>query len=47
MKLKFRHQSFQADAVNAIYGCFTISPNKINVFETFKMLSPNTKVKVI
>ena len=52
MKLQFRHQPFQAEAENVVHAVFRDSSfisslEKINVFEIFKLLAPNTNVRVI
>ena len=59
MKLQFKHQKMQAHAavkiiakrqpLRAVFrdSSFATSPAKINVGEIFKMLAPDTRVKVI
>jgi len=52
MKLQFKHQKFQADAAKAVCdvfhdNSFAGSPEKINVEEIFKLMAPNTSVKVL
>ena len=53
MKLKFKHQAYQADAVRAMVDCFQGQPSavfhgdhtRINVEQIFKFVSPGTEVK--
>jgi hypothetical protein len=52
MKLRFKHQRFQAEVATTVCNVFRDSgfintPQKVNVFEIFKLPAPNTTVKVI
>ncbi len=42
MKLQFKHQKFQADAAKAVVDVFAG-----HVGEIFKLMAPDTRVKVI